>query len=205
MSEVFDTSRDCVVVRGREKFRKFRWIFKCLTAFFAIFPIAFRAKLFEFFRFTGGKHGIVLRYVLLKTLCRECGENVTIFQGCYLYALNRLSLGSNVSIHPMCYIDATGDISIGSDVSIAHGVTIMSSEHQYQRMDIPIKDQNYDYRPTEIRDNTWIGAKATVLGGAVVEKGCIIAAGAVVKGKLVENGIYAGVPAVLKKMRIPEK
>jgi acetyltransferase-like isoleucine patch superfamily enzyme len=95
----------------------------------------------------------------------------------------------------MSYIDAFGGISIGNDVSIAHGVTILSSNHNYQSQLLPIKDQGMEMRYTKIEDDVWIGAKATVLGGVTICKGTIVAAGAVVTKTFKPNQIIAGIPA----------
>jgi acetyltransferase-like isoleucine patch superfamily enzyme len=40
-----------------------------------------------------------------------------------------------------------------------------------------------------------------VLDGTVIGRGCVVAAGAVVRGVLEPGGIYAGVPARLLRMR----
>lgn len=54
--------------------------------------------------------------------------------------------------------------------------------------------------PIRIGDGTWIGAKATILGGAKVGKGSLIAAGSVVlPGIYPDNSLLVGVPAVVKK------
>lgn len=49
--------------------------------------------------------------------------------------------------------------------------------------------------PIEIKDGCWIGANSTILPGTVIEKGCVIAAGSVVKGRCRQDALYAGVPA----------
>ena len=49
--------------------------------------------------------------------------------------------------------------------------------------------------PIEINDGCWIGANSTILHGTVIEKGCVIAAGSVVKGRCRQDALYAGVPA----------
>ena len=49
--------------------------------------------------------------------------------------------------------------------------------------------------PIDIHDGCWIGANSTILPGTIIEKGCVIAAGSVVKGTCKTNRLYAGVPA----------
>ena len=58
-------------------------------------------------------------------------------------------------------------------------------------------------RPVTIADGCWIGARATILPGVTVGRGCIVAAGAVVSGDCEPNGLYAGVPAVRKRDLVP--
>jgi acetyltransferase-like isoleucine patch superfamily enzyme len=112
-----------------------------------------------------------------------------------------MEIGNNVSIHPMCYIEAKGGLVIGNDVSIAHGVTIMTTTHIYDKTDIPIKDQGSVANNVVIKDNVWIGAKATLLCGITVNQGAIVGAGAVVTKTIPANAVVAGVPARIIKMR----
>ena len=169
------------MTRGRDKFRKYRLFLKILEKIFSFFPKNIRRKLLILFWNTKGYRGLALRYVLLKTIANSVGENVAIYENVYLFKPENLTIGNNVSIHPMSYIDAIGDIIIGNDVSIAHAVTLMSSNHKYEKKDIPIKDQGLDLRKIEIEDNVWIGAKATK--------------------KYEEDVILVGVPAKVKRRR----
>ena len=146
-------------------------------------------------RRTLGYKGLVLRYALLKTIAKSCGDNVSIHPDVYLFSVSQMVFGNNVSIHPMCYIDASGEIDIGNDVSIAHATTILSTTHTFDNLDVPIKDQQIEKRKTVIEDNVWIGAKATILCGNVICSGSVVAAGAVVTHDVSANTIVAGVPA----------
>lgn len=190
-----------MAVRGREKFLKIKPFLNVLSLFFSIFPVSIRKKLFEHFRTTKGLKGIGIRYALLKVICKKCGDNVSVHPDCYVFFPENLEIGDNVSIHPMCYIDAVGGISIGNDVSIAHAVTIMTSSHHFDRKDIPIKDQEYDVAKTEIGDNVWIGAKATVLCGNNIASGSVIGAGAIITRSTEVDSVNVGVPAKMIKER----
>jgi len=191
--------------RGRDKFKKFSSIIMFLVRLTGFLPLCMLKQFLSFFQQTKGTRGLVIRYILLKCICLECGDNVSVHPNVYLFYPERLSLGNNVSIHPMCYIDAVGNISIGNDVSIAHGATILSSSHNYQRLDVPIKDQGLTTKKTIIEDNVWIGAKATVLYGITVETGSIIGANSVVTKNINSNTIVAGVPAAIVNTRVMEK
>lgn len=187
--------------RGRDKFAKVKGILKIMSFFYSLFPLKIRKKLFEHYRGTKGLKGIAIRYALLKTIAKKCGENVSIQPDCYIFYPENLEIGDNVSIHPMCYFFAQGGISIGNDVSIAHGVTIMTTNHQFDRTDIPIKDQPLAFGEVIIHDDVWIGAKATILYGRTIGKGSIIGAASVVTKDIKENTINVGVPAKAVKER----
>lgn len=187
--------------RGREKFYRFRIVLNIITKFFKIFPYGFRVFLFHRMRMMQGIVAMGLRYCLLKSISKSIGENVSIHPGVYIFNMKELVIGNNVSIHPMTYIEALGGIVIGNDVSIAHNVTIMSVNHKYSDLNIPIKDQGLVLRPINIQDNVWIGAKATVLYGVTISKGTVVAAGALVNRNTEENWVVGKVPAQMLKNR----
>jgi acetyltransferase-like isoleucine patch superfamily enzyme len=63
------------------------------------------------------------------------------------------------------------------------------------------------YGDTVIKNDVWIGDEAMVLGGSVIENGCIIGARAVLPPNFRSEpyGIYAGSPARLIRHRFSEK
>ncbi len=189
-------------IRGREKARKIKPLIDLLIVVFSLLPKKFRAILFLSFRMLNGNKGLLIRYVLFRSLASRCGENVSIHPGVYIYKPDKLDVGMNVSIHPMCYIDAAGGIKIGNDVSIAHSVTVLSTTHNYENSTIPIKDQGVKYESTIISDNVWIGAKATVLSGTKLNSGSIIAANCVVTTDVPSDSISGGIPNRVLKNRI---
>lgn len=189
------------MARGRNIFKKFKPIFKIMTKLLKILPMSIRKKLLEHYRNKKGKLGLALRYILLKSIAKKCGDNVSIHPDCYIFAADNLEIGDNVSIHPMCYIDATGGIEIGDDVSIAHAVSILSSSHNYESHDMPIKDQGCEYKKTVIGNNVWLGAKATIMYGKRIGDGAIVGANSVVTRDIDGNSIVAGSPAKVIKER----
>lgn len=186
-------------MKGRVLFAKYKFAINILVGMYSIFPLKYRKRKFDTLRYKKGILGIGMRYVLLKSIAKNIGENVLINEGCFILHPEQISLGNNVSIQPMCYIDAIGGLNIGNDVSIAHNVTIMTSSHNYSDLNCPIKDQGVTSKLVTIQDNVWIGAKATILYGNRIESGAIVAAGAVVTKDVDANSIVGGVPA--KKIR----
>lgn len=184
------------------KKRKYDQIVDFIKVFFYCFPRNVRVIFFEYARKIIGKKGQIIRGALLKTLSKECGENVIIFHDVYLSHIENLSLGNNISIHPMSYIDAAGKVRISDNVSIAHATTIMSTSHKYSEIDIPIREQGYIFAETVIKENVWIGAKATIVCGVTIAEGCVIAANSVVNKDTPSNSIVGGCPAKYIKSRI---
>lgn len=184
---------------GRERFRRHKRAIAVLIKIANVFPLNFRVKSFEHFRMTRGMKGILFRYVLMKTIAKSCGDNVSIHPGVYFINVQNLELGDNVSIHPMCYIDATGGMQIGNNVSIAHSVTLLSTKHTWENRNAPIKYNKIRREKTCINDDVWIGCGSRVLAGVTVCSRSIVAAGAVVTNKVYSDTIVGGIPAKVVK------
>jgi putative colanic acid biosynthesis acetyltransferase WcaF len=73
-------------------------------------------------------------------------------------------------------------IEIGANVCISQGVMLCSGSHDYRKVSFP-----YRNRPIQIRDGSWIGARAMVLPGVTVGPGAVIAAGEVVRFEVPED------------------
>lgn len=60
---------------------------------------------------------------------------------------------------------------------------------------------------TVVKNDVWLGDEVMVLGGSVIENGCIIGARSLLPQNFVTEpyGIYAGTPARLKKFRFSEQ
>ena len=182
-------------MRGRDKVQRIKPIINVMVKICSIIPKKSRMKMLERSRTIKGNFGILIRYALLKTLAKRVGENVTIHSDVYLKNVKDLTVLDNVSIHPFSYIECIGTLSIGNDVSIAEGTSIISFNHKFDDLSMPIKDQGIERMPIVIEDDVWIGAKATILGNVKIGKGSIVAAGAVVTKNVNEYDIVAGVPA----------
>lgn len=180
--------------RGRDKFQKFQGVISLVVKWYRLFPRKVRYRMLERNRYTRGYIGQVKRYALVKSIAKIVGDNVSIKEGAFLYNIDDLTIGNNVSIWPLVYIDAYGGLSIGNDVSIAHGVSILTFEHQYEDHKIPIKDQEVKSLSVSIGDNVWIGAKATILGGNHIESGSVIGAGTIITKDVPHDSIVVGVP-----------
>jgi acetyltransferase-like isoleucine patch superfamily enzyme len=107
-----------------------------------------------------------------------------------------IRVGNNVGLGTDSFYGCAGGISIGDDTIIGNYVTFHSENHEASRADVPIRLQGVTHAGITVGKNCWLGAKTTVLDGAVIEDGCVFAAGSVVTaGHYPANTIYGGVPA----------
>jgi len=146
----------------------------------------------------GGKIFSLLRGYIVSKAIKSAGSNISINKGVVLS--QDLELGSNVKINENVRIRK--GVIIGSNVEIAPGVTILTSNHKIDRLDIPINAQGVtEVRTVNIEDNTWIGTNAIILPGVTIGKGSVVGAGGVVTKTFSANSIIAGSPAKLIKER----
>ena len=91
--------------------------------------------------------------------------------------------------------------TIGNDVLIAGQCMIVPSNHNFEDINRPIKQQGFNSKGIIIEDNVWIGSGCKILDGVTIKKGAIIASGSVVTKNVAPNEIVGGVPAKLIKNR----
>lgn len=130
-----------------------------------------------------------------RIVCRlghRLSRDTYISEGVFLSGDGLCTEGS-VSVNARCFIDANAAISIEDGVRIACEVMLVTTTHTVGPADE--RAGALEYRPIHIGQGCWIGARATILPGVTVARGCIIAAGATVVADTMPNGLYAGVPA----------
>lgn len=106
-----------------------------------------------------------------------------------------ISLGDNCSLHNYVSLFGEGGITIGSDCRIATGALLISSNHRFERTDIPIRLQPLSTRGIMLGDDVWVGARAIVLDGVRIADGAVVGAGSVVTRDVGPMQIVAGNPA----------
>lgn len=93
------------------------------------------------------------------------------------------------------------DIEIGAASLIADHVYVGDFDHRFDTLDVPIKDQGIVTSPVRIGADVWIGTKSTVLRGARIGAGTVVAAHTVVTGSVPAQSIVAGVPGRVVRSR----
>jgi acetyltransferase-like isoleucine patch superfamily enzyme len=113
------------------------------------------------------------------------------------------SIGANSGIGQYSFIGCGGGVTIGANVIMGQYVSFHTENHVFDDVDRPIIAQGVVDSPVIIEDDVWIGVKATFLAGAHVGRGCVVAAGAVVRGHIPPYSIVGGVPARIIGSRKP--
>ena len=74
-------------------------------------------------------------------------------------------------------------------------VCIIENNFHYDKLDVPIYQQEKTSKGIDIGDNVWIGSGCAILDGATIRSGAIITPNSVVSSKIPENAIAQGNPA----------
>lgn len=178
----------------------------------------------------GGVHFVHYSTHVLCASKIKCGKNFSIDRNCYLDALSveGMSFGDNVSIGKNTTIECSGSlknigkglrignnvglgshgfwgcaggIEVGNDTIFGNYVSLHSENHNFSDCHKPVRLQGVTRKGIKIGAGCWIGAKVTILDGTKLGDGCIVAAGAVVRGTFPTMAIIGGIPAKILKMR----
>lgn len=149
---------------------------------------------------------------LCKRKFRSFGEGSEFRPGAYAVGCSRIMIGKRVIIRPgtMLFGESASlseSIIIEDNVMLGCGVHIYINNHAFDRVDIPIIDQ--DYYPDEsvrLMDGCWVGANSILLPGVTIGRNSVIGAGSIVT-RSVPNGVIAvGSPAkIIREIDQPKK
>ena len=106
-----------------------------------------------------------------------------------------LRIGDRCVIGRGSHIVAHHSIEIGADVFTGPYVYITDQNHSYADVEVPVGRQWPVNSSVRIGAGTWLGTGAIVLPGATIGKNVVVAAGAVVRGKVPDYAVVGGVPA----------
>ena len=105
-----------------------------------------------------------------------------------------VQIGEDVKIYSMEILGDPSRITIGSHVEITSHVCIITLCPYWYLCDYFV-DEKICYAGVSIGDNTFLGMKAIVNPGAEIGNNCVIGAGAVVQGKVLDGSVLLGNPA----------
>lgn len=132
----------------------------------------------------------LFRKTLFKLAGVKIGKKSFIHLGTRFYQPKGVSIGQGTIIGDCATLDGRAKLKIGNHVDIASQVMIYNAQH-----DIHSKHFDPIGKPVVIKDFCFIGPRAIILPGVTIEKGAVIAAGAVVTKNVPQKTIVGGVPA----------
>lgn len=136
--------------------------------------------------------GVRLRFGARSSL----GERSVLYRGVQILATGTGSfqIGRDSHLAPGAYVLVGGQaLDIGNDVAIGPGLMLFCESNDTGPQGL-FRSQ-YRRAPVRIGSNVFIGARVTVLPGAVIEDHVVVAAHAVVSGHLASGWVYGGCPA----------
>lgn len=114
-------------------------------------------------------------------------------------------IGDNSGIGDFSFFGAAGGIQIGSNVIMGQNVRFHSENHNFDRVDIPIKEQGVTNKGIIVGDDCWIGSGAVFLDGVQVGEGCVIGANTLVNKDIPPYSVAVGNPVKIVKNRLEMK
>lgn len=139
------------------------------------------------------------RRFLTKKIVTKAGSNINVEKGAEFFPSIEIGNNSGIGVNSIL----SGTVIIGDDVMMGPEVFIYTSNHSFERTDIPMMRQGFkEENPVIIGNDVWIGSRVTILPGVKIGDGSIIGSGSVVTKDVEPYSVVAGNPAVKKKSRL---
>ena len=139
-----------------------------------------------------------VRYFFASRFVGQCGKNVNFEQGARFDS--DIAIGDNSGVGIRCNVG--GAVHIGDNVMMGPECILLSHNHRFDRLDIPMCQQGFsEEKPIRIGNDVWIGTRAIILPGVTLGDHSVIGAGAVVTKDVPAYAVVGGVPAKILKMR----
>lgn len=115
----------------------------------------------------------------------------------FFFEKGHIQIGDNSYINSGCVILDHAQVIIGESTFIGPHVTLTTVAHPVSPKE---RCSGLLISPIHIGNHVWIGAGAVILPGVTIGDGSIVAANSVVNCDIPPNSLYAGTPAVFKKV-----
>jgi acetyltransferase-like isoleucine patch superfamily enzyme len=119
------------------------------------------------------------------------GEGTSVYDSCCIFG--NIKVGKNTWIGPFTVLDGSGGLEIGNNCSISAGVQIYS--HDSVQWAISEGIERYEYAPTRIGDNCYVGPNVIIAKGVEIGDGSIIGANSFVNKSFSAGSKIGGSPA----------
>lgn len=123
-----------------------------------------------------------LKRTLLKIAGIKVGWGVRVCSSITIIGDGTLSIGDNTWIGPHCFISCSAsNIKIERNVDIAPQVSLITGSHMINKNGDRVAGKGYNM-DISVGEGSWLCARSLILGGSVIGRRTIVAAGAVTKG-----------------------
>lgn len=134
-----------------------------------------------------------LRGYIAHFFISRCGTNLRLGRGITFYNPQNIEIGNDVYIAQGNWFSASEKIVLEDQVIIGPKCVFAASNHTKQ-------DGSYrfgppDSQPIKVGRGSWIAAQCSILAGAEIGEGVLVAANSVVNRSLPSHSICAGSPA----------
>jgi len=137
------------------------------------------------------------RRMLLRLFGARLGKCVNVHAGVKIWAPWMLSIGNHVGIAGGVTLYNMAPMTIGDYCVVSQGAHLCGGSH-----DIDSSNFQLVAKPITLEKNVWVCAEAFVGPGVTVAEGCVLGARAVVVKSITDPwSVWAGNPAVMKRMR----
>ena len=115
--------------------------------------------------------------------------------------LKKFKISPNSHLKSDTLIECSGGIQIGEYFHTGKGLTIFTTNHNYNsKISIPY-DKISIAKPVIIKNFVWLGANVTIVPGVTIGEGVVVAAGSVVTKDVPDCAVVGGNPAKILKYR----
>lgn len=159
----------------------------------------FVSHVVELFKYFPGKIGDKIRLALYSQIFKKIGKSIEIKDGVTILCAENVEMGDYSAINQNCYLNAYGGIVIGKHVRMAPHSALISTNHKFDRVDIPMSLQGENPGKIVIGDDVWIGYGATILRNVKIGRGSIIGPNAVVRKDVPEFSIVVNDNLMLRR------
>lgn len=137
-----------------------------------------------------------LKINILRWFGAKVGHGVVIKPNVRIKFPWNLNVGNNVWLGEHVWIDNLAKVVIGNNCCLSQQCYLLTGNHDYN-------SKSFDLLVSEIHidDSVWVGARAIVCPGTIMETGSILTVGSVGSKVISSNGIYKGNPAKEFKRR----
>lgn len=128
---------------------------------------------------------------ILKLCGVVVGKNVRVCSSVKVIGNGILEIGDNTFIGPQTFIHVTSSVKIGKNCDISSKVTILNGSHEIDNNSDHIAGRGIS-EDVIIGDGCWVCTNAVILGSSMIGNRCLVAAGAITKGKYENYKILKG-------------